>query len=181
MKNSFLLLLFVSLISSTVAIAQHRPHPPQMLELSDELKTELALTPEQVTAIENLQAKTKAAAEALRDNDNVAREDRRSAMREIHQNAKEELGGILSEEQMTQLREIRKAKQAEHRALRESVDHKAMRQEMKAYREANIKPVMEAQRSKLDEELTAADKATLNEFRSTLEEAREQADDTVDS
>ena len=90
MKNSFLLLLFVSLISISAALAQHRQHPPHMLELTDELKAELALTPEQVTAIESLQAKTKAAAEALRNNENLEREDRRSAMREIHQNTKDE-------------------------------------------------------------------------------------------
>lgn len=175
MKNSFLLLLFVSLVSISTALAQHRQHPPHLLELSEELKSELALTPEQVTAIENLQAKTKAAAEALHGNESVEREDRRAAMREIHQNAKAELGEILSDEQLEQLRELRKAKHAEHRALRESIDRDAMRQELKEYREANIQPVMQAQRSKLETQLSAADKESLTEFRVTLAEAKEQA------
>ena len=113
--------------------------------------------------------------EALRNNENLEREDRRSAMREIHQNTKTELGEILNEEQLNKLRELRKAKQAEHRALRESVDRKALRQELKAYREANIQPVMETQRAKLEAELSQADKASLTEYRATLAEAKEQA------
>ena len=175
MKNSILMVLFVSLIGASSLMAQHRSHPPRMFELTDEIKTELALTAEQSTALEALQAKTKAAADAVHSNENLEREERREAMRKIHEDAKAQMKDILSEEQLTQLREIGKAKREEHRALRESVDRKAMREEMRDYRDANIKPVMDAQRTKLESALSTTDKAALAEFRVTLAAAKEAA------
>lgn len=175
MKNSFLLLLLVILVSSATLIGQRGPHHRPMLQLTDELKTELSLTPEQITAIETLQAENKAAAEALHEQDDLEREDRRAAMRELHQNAKTGLAEILSDEQMAQLRNLRDEKRTEHRELMQSVDRKAMREELQQYRQTNIEPVMAAQRSKLEEQLSTEDKAALEEFRATLAEAKEQA------
>ena len=178
MKNNLILLLIVSLLATTTVLAQrHRPHPhhPQMMELTEELKAELALTPEQITAIENLQAETKAAADALRQQEGLERDARREAMREIHHNAKASLTEILSTEQMAQLRNKREEHRQQQRELMKSVDRKAMRAELKEYRELNVKPVMEAQRAKLEESLSEADKESLAEYRLVLAEAKEEA------
>ena len=176
MKNSLILLLMVSFLATTTVLAQrHRPHHPPMMELTEELQAELALTPEQITAIETLQAETKAAAEALRQQEGLERDARREAMREIHHNAKASLTEILSPEQMAQLRNKREEHRRQQRELMKSVDRKAMHAELKEYRELNVKPVMEAQRAKLEESLSAADKASLAEYRIVLAEAKEEA------
>jgi hypothetical protein len=70
---------------------------------------------------------------------------------------------------------MRDEHRAERREARQNVDHKAMRAELKEYRQTNIQPVMQAQRQKLEESLTAEDKATLEELRITLREARQEA------
>ena len=176
MKNSFFLLLVVSLLTTSTILAQrHRPHPPRPLELTEELKTELALTPQQITAIENLQAETKSAAEALRQQDGLEPEARREAIRNIQRSAKEEMGSILNEEQRAKFRNLREAKRQERRELMQSVDRKAMRAELNEYREQNVKPVMEAQRAKLNETLSEAEQARLTEYRTVLAEAKEKA------
>ncbi|MEO0728682.1 MAG: T9SS type A sorting domain-containing protein [Bacteroidota bacterium] len=176
MKNSLFLLLMLSVLTTTTTLAQrHRPHPPRQLELTEELKAELALTPEQITAVENLQAEAKAAADDLRQQEGGEPEARREAMRNILRNVKDGMAEILSDEQLAQLRNVRDARRQEQRELMKSVDREALRAEMREYRELNVKPVMENQRAKLNESLSDADKASLVAYRIVLAEAKAAA------
>jgi hypothetical protein len=145
----------------------HRPFPP----LTDELKAELKLTPEQVAQLERLHTDTRTAMEALRTQATDGTDNRREQMHQLHQQTKAKMAEILTPEQQTQWQALR----AEHRAMREGIDHKAMHAALKAYRQDNILPVMQAQRAKLEATLSAADKQQLVEIRTQMMQARQAA------
>lgn len=53
-------------------------------------------------------------------------------------------------------------------------EHKEMRKEMKAYKDANILPVIKAQRLKLESELSEAEKNTISKIRTEMEANKEE-------
>ena len=56
----------------------------------------------------------------------------------------------------------------------EKVDKDALHQDVKAYREANIQPVMLVQRAKLESQIEAQDQATIAELRPVFKAKREE-------
>jgi hypothetical protein len=52
-------------------------------------------------------------------------------------------------------------------------EHKEMRKEMKAYKDANILPVLKSQRLKLESKLTQAEKSTIAKIRTEVEASKE--------
>lgn len=170
----FLLALsFFALLA--VSVQAQRGQRAGFPELTDELKTELQLTDEQVTQLEALRTNTEAQAKALRETDFESPEDRRASMRQLHQETKAAVADILTTEQLARMRNMRDERRAERREAHQNTDHKALRAELREYRKTNIHPVMQAQRQKLEESLTDEDKASLEEMRITLREARQEA------
>lgn len=164
----FLLLSALFLMIINVAQAQHRGHGIRSLEITEELKTELSLTDEQVVQLEALQAETREKGRAIRAHENADPQTRRDHAHASHKDMRGQLAEILTEEQMEQLKAYRRAKMEERRALMEQVDKEGMRAEVKAYREANVKPVMDAQYAKLEALLSAEEQAQLADWRTQI-------------
>ncbi|MCB0636895.1 MAG: T9SS type A sorting domain-containing protein [Lewinella sp.] len=152
----------------------HRGHPrPGVPELTEELQQELQLSDEQAAAWTELQTTVRTQLDELRQTGEPG--EGREAARAIMEDARGQLAEILSPEQLAQMRNFLDAQRQEMREAWAQVDHQALRQELKTYRETEIHPVMLAQRTKLENSLTADDKATLAEIRLAIDEAKAEA------
>ncbi len=174
MRNRIVLLLLVAFAAVGNLLAQHGHRMPAM-ELTEEMKTELGLGSEQVASLDKLHLETKEAMAALHERTDLDHEGKRAAARTIHEATKDRVAEILTDEQLTNLKELRATEKAERRELMESVDRKALRAELREYKKTEIAPVMQAQRLKLEEELSQEDQASLAEIRATLKKAKAAA------
>ncbi len=173
MKNLMKGITLMLLLGLTVSVfAQHRGHRgPHGGNLIEKFKADLNLTPEQEVQITELQAKQKAAMQNLKDTDYEDPTDRREAMHELMKEHKAALAEILTDEQEAILKE---KMQEMHQARKErmgKVDHKALRQEMKQYREENMMPTLRAQRAKLETKISTEDKKAIADLRAKFEQA----------
>jgi hypothetical protein len=176
--HPWLILMAMALLTWAPLQAQphHRPGPERgpgragLPPLTEELQQELQLSDEQAAAWEELQTSVRTQLDELRQTAEPG--EGREAAREIMQDAREQLTDLLTTEQLAQMRNFLDAQRQERREAWEQVDHQALRQELKTYRETEIRPVMLEQRNALEEKLSEADKATLAEIRLTLTEAR---------
>lgn len=166
-KITFALLLFASAL-----VAQKSSCQLLMKPLSDELKSNLSLSAEQVQQIENVQAQHRDQLIALHHNNNLARSAKREQHQDMLANAQKDIRNILSAEQAKQLQALRKQKREERKKQMEGVDRKAMNAELKAYREKEIEPVMKGYKEKLAMSLTADEKATLAVIAAKIEAQR---------
>lgn len=174
MRNRIVLSLLVVFVTIGNLLAQHGHRKPAM-ELTEEMKTELGLTAEQATSLDQLHQETKAAMTALHERTDLDHDGKRAAAREIHQATKDRVAEILTEEQLASLKAMHTAQREERRELMESVDHKAMRAELREYKKTVIAPVMRAQRLTLEETLSKEDQESLTTIRATLKAARAAA------
>lgn len=176
-KQRILMIAVFCLVGSW-AMAQgghHRGHHEgPKAEMTEEMKTALNLTPEQRTQLDALKAETETAVQALKEQEGLDRESKRSAMREIHEANKAKFEGILTKDQLVALRAQRSAEHGRREAQLDQVDRKAMREEMRTYHQEKIAPVMLAQRQKLEAQMSVADRASLAEIRSQIEAAHEE-------
>ncbi|PSR15120.1 MAG: hypothetical protein DA408_01470 [Bacteroidetes bacterium] len=166
-KHRIFFLALVCCLAGSGLMAQHGPQHPRFPAMTEELKTALQLSPEQVAQLEQLQQETQTAMVALREQDNLDQEAKRAQMHALHQRSKTQMETILSPEQQQQLHSFGEAKRQEHRT-----QQKSMRKELQQYRQENIQPVMRAQRQKLDAVMRAEDQALLAKTRATLAAAR---------
>jgi cytochrome c556 len=191
--KSFLALAVFSLLSSLI-FAQppggpgergpRGPHPEHLQETLD-------LSDEQMEALKPIFDDTRSELEALRDQEFESRKARRAAAQAIMEAQKEKMDGILTEGQMEKLDEMRpqwgprsgpgKAGARSERANRQR--NEALHQELKAYRETNVDPVLRKQRAQLAAELSAEDKATIaalrekrDGHRAQMKQAKEQGE-----
>jgi len=174
MRNRIILSLLVVFVAVGNLLAQHGHRMPAM-ELTEEMKTELGLTSEQATSLDQLHQETKVAMTALHERTDLDHDGKRAAAREIHQATRDRVAEILTDEQLASLKEMHTAQREERREQMESVDRKAMRVELREYKKTEIAPVMRAQRLKLDESLSQEDQESLTTIRATLKAARAAA------
>jgi len=149
----------------------HRPAP--LSKLIERHATDLELTETQLEQLTALDAATRAELDALQADESLSRQDRRAAARKIMEHLRTSVQTILTEAQQQQLQKLRREQQRRHRpdpAEREArrAQRKALKAEVAAYRAENIAPVMRAQRQKLEEQLSAADRETLDQLRAEL-------------
>jgi len=157
-------------VTSTFAQGQHRDHRGK--ESVERLQSVLDLTDEQTAELETLQDEHRTAMRALREQDFENPEDRKAAFKELMESHKANVESILTAEQKAQL-EQHKEERAAQRAERKE-DMKAMHEALKAYHQENIQPVMLEQRAKLEEKISAEDKATIEELRTAFAESKER-------
>ncbi|MEO0340100.1 MAG: hypothetical protein AAF242_12900, partial [Bacteroidota bacterium] len=176
LKSIVLLGMLLVFSAGIYAQGQRGPRGPRGGEDRDPLQMltkVLELSEEQVAQLTPIFEDTKEQMQALRDQEFDSREARMEAAKEIMDAQHEAVKEVLTEDQVTKLEEI-KAKRGERgprgpRGQRgagiDKEDRAALQQELKAYHSENIQPVILAQRAKLEEELSAVDKATLEELR----------------
>ena len=158
--------LVLTLGFSQQAAAQRHGGPERGAQLIEQLD----LTEQQSARVKALREAQRAKVAALRTKEFTDRRERFEAMRAIREAGKAEMEAILTEAQRAELRALI----AERRAERPKVDRQALRNDVQSYRKENIKPVMRAQRAKLEPLLSAADKALIAELRPKAEAAKRE-------
>ena len=79
----------------------HAPNPQREARM---LSKRLGLTPDKTAKIEPILADRAQKMEALHENQQLAPQDRHQQMRAIHENTEQQLGSVLTPDQMTQLK-----------------------------------------------------------------------------
>lgn len=161
--------IFLMIFSVSLA-AQGKHHHPGASQLSDEIKTALQLTPEQTTQLDQLQLATREKMTELHENKDLSREQMKLNREAIQAEAKVGLSEVLTSDQLKQLRELKQNERQQRKEACANVDKKGLREEIKAYKEQNILPVMKAQRAKLESNLSADEKNSLAEIRTQIRE-----------
>lgn len=138
----------------------------QMLE---KMKTVVDLTAEQETQITAIQEKYQPQLEALKAKEFEDRSEKKAAFGALMKAQKEEVHQVLTEEQKTTLKEQKREHHKRHRA-----EKKELHQEIKAYKAEHIHPVLLKQRAKLEQNISAEDKATLAELRIAFNQLKEE-------
>jgi hypothetical protein len=169
-SNSFIFFFFLMacfLTGIQTARAQHPfrgmpPHHPPSLE---RFKTELGLTDEQIQSIKAIEEKYAQKTEALHDELEEGEHPDFEAMHKIHEEQREEVHALLTEEQVEKLEQIHQEKREGRKEKWNSPEHKAFREKIKAYRQENILPVLAAQRLKLESMIEKEDRRIIDELR----------------
>lgn len=89
----------------------HRPNPHRQAEM---LSHKLNLSADQTNRIEPILATRDQQMEALHGNAQLSPEDRHAQMKTIMQQTEQQLSGVLSPDQMTQLKEMRHSEHMHH-------------------------------------------------------------------
>ncbi len=149
----------------------HHPHP--FFEL-DRLESELQLTEAQKARVDELKAAFETERAALEKQDFETPEARRDAFRKQRTEHKAAVEKILTEEQKARLQQMRQERPAGPRHHIGKEEKAALRSELKTYRTENILPVLRAQRARLEEKLSAEDKARIAALRTALTAMRQE-------
>ena len=180
MMKTRILFLVVALVFAGISLqAQHhrghhqKHHKSGIFEMINQSKEELQLTPEQETALNNLQTEAKAEMEALKEQEFESREAKHEAFKALRKSHKEKVDAILTDEQHTILKENRKKKVKAHHEMMQKVDKTKLRADLEQYHKENIEPVMLEKRAELEKVISEEDKATLASLRPKFE-ARKQ-------
>jgi hypothetical protein len=149
----------------------HRPAP--LSELIERHAADLELTETQIEQLTALDTETRAELDALRADESLTPDARRTAARELMEQTRAQVQAILTEAQQQQLRALRREQPSRRRpdpADREAnrAQREALKAELATYRAENIAPVLRAQRQKLEEQLSPADQETLAQIRAEL-------------
>ncbi len=176
-------LLNIGLVILVLLITQNTWAQRNIDSRLDELKTELNLSEEQSTQLEKIFEDQKGKMQELRDQEYDSREDRMNAMKAHRELMHEEIEAILNDEQKAKFKEIQAERRKERPKGRKGGrfgDHhrlqdgqgKAMHDEIKAYKDENIRPVMLVQREKLESKIAAEDKQSIAEIRVEVEKMK---------
>jgi len=136
----------------------------------------LDLTPEQ-------EAKAKSIAEAYRPkfedlrNQEADRAIVREKMKQLRAEQETEFKKILTTDQVAKLDTHKAERKAQKEAFKEkvkNVDKSAMKDEMKTYKDKNIKPILLEQRKKLEPQISASDQVEIKELRIAMKAAKKE-------
>lgn len=171
-------IFFAVFLWTAISLFGQRPHHPHHGNLIEKFKEDLKLTEAQETQIEALheefRAEMKGNREAARKNENVDHHAMREKMHEKKKAHHEQIMAILTTEQQEILKAKKEAFHSKRKERMEKVDFQAMKEEARAYRDKNIKPIMLEQRTKLETQLSEEDKVTIAELRPIFEKVRSE-------
>lgn len=168
------LLLSFSLTVSQV-YAQRAPQPRRA-----PMESVLTLSETQKADIQKINESYRTKFDALRQGEKT--EANRTAMQQLMKEREAAVAAVLTPAQRTQWETYQteqKAKMEQNRANRDA-NHEKMKsagEEMKAYREKNVEPVLLKQRAKLESKISAADKKLIAELRTQHEQRRKEGFD----
>lgn len=163
MKKRIVIILLLVMVAGT-AIASGVKNGG--FGLFDKIATELNLTPEQKTQIEPIVEKYKQKAKALRANNEGDRRANREAMHGIIEEAKTEIFPLLTADQIAKVKEFEEKKHKHHE------QKGAIKAAVKNYADKEVKPVLQAQRMRLEAKLSAEDKQAIDELRVVVKEQK---------
>ncbi|MEO1437179.1 MAG: T9SS type A sorting domain-containing protein [Bacteroidota bacterium] len=181
-KSFILSTLMLTFISTQFSFAQgHRGHRGDKGEHLEQLKTTLNLSDEQVAEIKALEEGFRTQVRAIRSDENLESSAKREKLQALKTAQQSAIDGILTPGQIAKRDALKAEKKAEMQAQRaelkakfEAIDKDAMKAELKAYRDENVQPVMLAQRQKLEESISLADKAEIEQLRTIFQAEKEK-------
>ncbi len=162
------LLLLFTVATQTNAQHMQRSHGTPLESVVD-------LSEAQQAEIKKIHESYRAKFDALRQAEKS--ETTRTEMQKLMQERQAAISAVLTPEQRTKWEAFQteqKAKMEQMRANRDAnwEKMKAARQEMQAYHEKNVKPVLQKQRAKLESKISAEDKKLIAELRTQHEQRR---------
>lgn len=170
--NCLLAIVALLCFSYTISAQQHPRMPMGKGNRIEQLKSEVDLSEAQVAQLETIQEKYKAQLEALKTQDFESPEARRTAFTNVMNAQKTEIDQVLTAEQKAQLQAKREARMQDWKKQQES--RKELRSELKAYHDNTVLPTLRTQRAKLEEKISAEDKATIASLRTKFETAHQR-------
>ena len=144
----------------------------------DHLKTELDLSDDQASQLEKIFESKQEEMMKLRSVDDNSRDEKRQS---FHQSMEKEIENVLNEDQLLKFQEIKKQHRGGHGMRGKHMGHHEkfkdgkgaeLHNQIKTYKEKNIKPVMLEQRAKLESKISETDKQVIAEFRIEFEKMK---------
>ena len=175
MKNGLMFLPVWLFAMSTFA-----QHPQPSLydgpQTPGQIAEELEFPEEKAAQLKIIHEKYLAEKVAVRHDDGLDREERRAIMGDLAIAQREEMKEVLSPGQWKALWARMEEGRREMRRMRDKLraDRKALRREVRTYREQHILPVMTLQRAKLEEKISDADKMAIADLRTYFESVRQR-------
>lgn len=168
---SFIAILLTSNSSTAQSQEKGIKHETRINKMTEKLSEELDLSDTQVKEVKALFRKFGERKKALRDQfDRAERAEMKPAMEQIKEDFEKEMKTILTPGQFKQFKAMPKpGPRGQHRKHNKAA---------KAFHKENVYPILLAQRVKLEDKISEADKAELAELRKTLkaEKARHKAE-----
>lgn len=182
-KQFFPIMLIGTLfLTGTALMGQQNPsgdHPPLMKQRPKymfdrlmDMQSELQLTEGQMSRLGEL----KTAFDQDLQQYYESRKNQREVLQSQINEYKLKLAEVLTEEQLAKVKDMEAERHAQHKAKAHTgkIYKEGLRQEMKAYHDQNIRPVMLQQRAKLEKKISAEDKALIAGLRAKFEANRQE-------
>jgi len=161
--RKLMMTLTALLLLATVAMAQGGAEGRAGARGQEKMPfTELDLTAEQQAKIKEIRTETRDKIKAMRSAADAERPSR-DAMKQLMEASRKEIEAVLTPEQLA----IVKAKQAERRTAWEEVDKDALKADLKQHRQ-EVKLVIKAARTQLDDFISSEDQASLERLRGVM-------------
>ncbi len=94
----------------------HRHHKPNPVHEAKHLTKALNLTPDQTARLEPVLANRDRQMEAIRSNGQLTQHDARQQMKALHQSTEQQLAGILTPDQFTQMKQMHRGPHGQRNA-----------------------------------------------------------------
>jgi len=133
------------------------------------VQEDIELTDAQIENLQSLRAETKEKMASLKELEKAERKTQvKAAMEELRAGIEK----ILTPEQVALLKDKREEKRAKAEDRKEK--KKALKKELKVYQKEEIKPVMRAQRQKLEADISPEDRLAINDLRAQLKDTKKE-------
>ncbi|MEM6316972.1 MAG: hypothetical protein AAF960_04840 [Bacteroidota bacterium] len=159
-KVAALALFLITLTVQTVFAQREARFKGRAVGISEQVLEKLDLSDDQKIELEALKNGFKTKMQTIRNTEFETTEDKRAAVKRLREEQKSAFETILTEQQQSQLATIRANQKEERKANREE-----LKTALENYRTANVRPVLLAQRAKLETQISEEDRATLAELR----------------
>jgi Spy/CpxP family protein refolding chaperone len=161
-KNNFMrkLMMTTMILLLAITIVAAQPGQGNRGTKKPDLFSQLDLTAEQKEQIKTIKMEARSKAKAAREQMRETKPDR-SAMKKAREQNRQAIEAVLTPEQKEKLAKLT----AERKAAWESVDKKALKQELQAHQEDKVAPVIKAARGQLNQFISAEDQLALDRLR----------------
>lgn len=167
MKRKSIIFIAIAMLITSSIMAQRPQRGPGNQGLQ-QLKSELSLTDEQEQQLKTLNEEFRAKIRSLREAEGEPA-DKRTQMQELRKAHQEAIHGILTEDQKATLKTLREEARQERKDRRAEFDKEGLKTALEAHRNQKVLPVLQAQRAKLEKELSEEDKATIEKLRADFQ------------
>ena len=157
-KVTIVLLLFCQAV-----LAQKISQEQRIEKKLTSLDEKVTLTATQKEEVQAIFTNTATQIQSLRK----AGDENKDAMLELRREEREKVKAVLTPEQVTKLKELKKAEREQHKVSRDNI---------REYHKTNVKPVLEAKRKAFDAALSASEKEIITQAKAKMPEHKKGED-----